>query len=77
MNKQSIYEWLGIDPDKAIVREIFEKVINNKYPGAFVNIIPDPINSDYSLTHHVDGDGSKFVQCLLYFCARGLSQTAF
>jgi len=73
MNKQSIYERLGIDPDKAVVREIFEKVINNKHPGAFVNIIPDPINSDYSFTHHVDGDGSKFVQCLLYFLVTGKS----
>ncbi len=65
--EQSIYEQLGIDSSKSSVREIFEKVIDNEYQGAFVNIITDPYCQDRALTMHQDGDGSKFVQRLLHY----------
>lgn len=68
---QSIYEQLGIDPNKSSVREIFEKVIDNEYQGAFVNIVTDPYCPDRALTMHQDGDGSKFIQRLLHFLESG------
>ncbi len=68
---QSIYEQLGIDPSKSSVREIFEKVVDNEYQGAFVNIITDPYCSSRALTMHQDGDGSKFIQRLLHYFESG------
>ncbi len=68
---KSIYEQLGVDPSKSSVREIFEKVIDNEYQGAFVNIITDPYCPDRALTMHQDGDGSKFVQRLLHYFESG------
>jgi len=67
----SIYEELGVDPNKKEVREIFGAVIDNEHPGAFVNIITDPYSSDRALTMHQDGDGSKFIQRLLHYFESG------
>jgi phosphoribosylformylglycinamidine cyclo-ligase len=68
---KSIYEQLGVDPSKSSVREIFEKVVDNEYPGAFVNIVTDPYCPDRALTMHQDGDGSKFVQRFLHYFESG------
>ncbi|MFA5753872.1 MAG: hypothetical protein WC905_00735 [Patescibacteria group bacterium] len=62
-----IYEKLGVDADKRNVREIFSRLNDNAYPGAFVNVIPDPFNPKKVLTQHQDGDGSKFVQRMLEY----------
>lgn len=64
---QSLYEQLGVDPRKHTVREIFEKLIDNEYPGAFVNIITDPFCPSRVLTQHQDGDGSKFIQRMIHY----------
>lgn len=62
-----MYETLGVDPHKQNVREIFERVVDNEFPGAFVNIITDPNRYCQVMTQHQDGDGSKFVQRLLHY----------
>lgn len=69
--KENIYEKLGIDPSKKSVREIFEKINENEYPGAFVNMITDPYCNDRVITQHQDGDGSKFVQRLIHYLESG------
>lgn len=63
----SQYAELGVDAGKAGVREAFGKVIDNDFPGAWVNIkrlrfpaefhvqMPVPL----VVTQHGDGDGSK------------------
>lgn len=67
MPDQSIYEKLGIDPHKTEVKNIYKKIVENHYPGAFVNIIPDPFHAGFVHTQHADGDGSKFtIRCLDY-----------
>ncbi|MFA5163446.1 MAG: hypothetical protein WC441_02850 [Patescibacteria group bacterium] len=67
----SLYEKLGIDPNKDAVREIFNRIIDNEYPGAFVNIISDPFDTKRVITQHQDGDGSKFIQRLMNMMADG------
>lgn len=67
----SQYENMGVDPDKDSVRESFEKIIKNEYPGAFVNIVTDPFDPTRALTQHQDGDGSKFIQRLLHYYETG------
>jgi len=62
----SVYRQLGIDPQKATVREIFGKLVDNDFPQAFVNIKRDPEFPGYVFAKHPDGDGSKFVQRLLH-----------
>lgn len=71
MPSTSMYEKLGVDPSKQSVRDIFAKLIDNEYPGAFVNIITDPFCEDRVLTQHQDGDGSKFVQRLIQYLEDG------
>lgn len=66
MGNESVYRQLGIDSQKSTVREIFGKIVDNDFPGAFVNIKRDPEFSGYVFTKHPDGDGSKFVQRLLH-----------
>jgi phosphoribosylformylglycinamidine cyclo-ligase len=63
----SQYQELGVDPHKANVKKIFAALINNDFPGAFVNIIRDPDVPGQVLTQHQDGDGSKFIQRLLHY----------
>ena len=65
--EQSIYERLGIDAQKSTVKEIFEVIINNDFPDAFVNIIHDPEYPGEVWTKHSDGDGSKSVQRILHY----------
>ena len=77
----SQYEKLGVDPDKNNVRATFKPIIQNDFPGSFVNIIYDPNINPWDqvqkflgfkknrrvLTQHQDGDGSKMIQRLLHF----------
>lgn len=69
--QKSMYEKLGIDPSKKSVRKIFGGLIDNDYPGAWVNIVKDPDFSGYVFTQHNDGDGSKFVQRILVYNVTG------
>lgn len=71
---ESMYEKLGIDPSKQSVRDIFAKVIDNEYQGAFVNIITDPYCENRVLTQHQDGDGSKFIQRMIHYLETGDEQ---
>ncbi|MBU0612085.1 hypothetical protein KKA39_00560 [Patescibacteria group bacterium] len=64
---KSKYEEMGVDPHKSNVRKIFGAVVNNDYPGAFVNIVEDPSIIKQVLTQHQDGDGSKSVQRMLHY----------
>ncbi len=66
MTNESIYRQLGIDAQKSTVREIFSRIVDNDFPGAFVNIKRDPEFPGYVFTKHPDGDGSKFLQRLLH-----------
>ncbi len=67
----SKYRRLGVDPSKNDVKDAFKSIIDNDYPGAFVNIVSDPYNKNRVVTSHQDGDGSKFVQRLLNYYERG------
>lgn len=63
----SNYARLGVDAGKESVRKTFGKIIDNDFPGAFVNIVRDPERPGEVFTGHMDGDGSKFVQRVLDF----------
>lgn len=68
----SQYAKLGVDSGKTNVREIFKPLIDNDYPGAFVNIVTAPYTDRRILmTQHQDGDGSKMVQRLLQYFETG------
>lgn len=69
--EKSMYEQLGVDSSKKSVCDTFEKVVDNEYPNAFVNVISDPLNPKRVLTQHQDGDGSKFIQRLLHYYETG------
>ncbi len=69
--KKSMYEKLGVDPQKEKVKETFSSIIDNQFKGAFVNIVKDPFSPDRYVTLHSDGDGSKFVQRLLHYFETG------
>jgi len=71
---KSKYEKLGIDPGKANVREIFERIIDNNFPNAFVNIVHDSENPGLVFTKHSDGDGSKSIQRILDYCVNRKSE---
>lgn len=64
---KSLSKKLGVDTSKAGVRKIFMGIIDNEYPGAFVNIVSDPFNPDRVLTLHCDGDGSKTIVRWLHY----------
>jgi phosphoribosylformylglycinamidine cyclo-ligase len=64
---QSHYARLGVDAGKETVRKTFAKVIDNDYPGAWVNIVNDPTKKGGVFTQHMDGDGSKFIQRILIY----------
>lgn len=68
---ESKYAQLGVDASKESVRKAFGRLIDNEFPGAFVNIIRDPMKRGWVRTQHMDGDGSKFVQRLLNFAETG------
>jgi len=67
-----LYAKLGVDADKSAVRKAFKPIIDNEYPGAWVNIITAPYtDGKMALTQHCDGDGSKMVQRLLHYLETG------
>jgi len=70
-SEETQYQQLGVDANKESVREAFGKIINNEYPGAFVNIVSDPFDESRVMTQHQDGDGSKFIQRILGYCETG------
>lgn len=65
MEKKSIYEELGVDSHKDLVKEIFKKINRNDVPGSFCNIIVLP--DGRVATKHSDGSGSKSVQRILHY----------
>jgi phosphoribosylformylglycinamidine cyclo-ligase len=64
---RSIYQKLGIDPHKSSVREIFGSIVQNDFPGMFVNVVRDRNDPGWVKTKHPDGDGSKFLQRILHY----------
>jgi len=77
---KSQYEALGVDSGKKNVHATFKPIINNDFPGSFVNIIYDPNTTWWDrlvakfspgrrrvLTQHPDGDGSKSIQRILHW----------
>lgn len=63
-----IYEKLGVDPHKDSVKSIFEKIVQNDFPGAFCVMKRDPKQPNIVRAKHSDGSGSKSIQrCLHYF----------
>ena len=71
MAKNSKYQDLGVDAGKDSVRKAFAGVIDNDYPGAFVNIINDPEIDGLVHTLHQDGDGSKILARLVLYNETG------
>lgn len=67
MAKQSQYAKLGVDATKGSVRKAFGQLVDNDFPGAFVNIVRDPERPGEVFTGHMDGDGSKFIQRVLMY----------
>ena len=64
---ESKYAALGVDAMKGSVRKVFGSLVDNDFPGAFVNIIRDPDRPGEVFTSHMDGDGSKFIQRVLMY----------
>jgi phosphoribosylformylglycinamidine cyclo-ligase len=85
IDKPSLYALLGVDAQKTDVRNTFREIIDNDFPGSFVNIVYDPNVSGITnflqalfrcrdrrvLTQHADGDGSKSVQRVLHYLITG------
>lgn len=69
--KDDKYMALGVDSGKKEVKKIFEKLVDNDFPGAFVNIVRDPTRPGWVFTFHMDGDGSKLVQRILMYLETG------
>ena len=67
MSGQDLYAKLGVDSGKDGVRATFSDVIDNDFPGAWVNIKRCPFHPGEVFTQHMDGDGSKGVQRLLMY----------
>ena len=65
--EKSQYDRLGVDAMKGSVRKVFGSLVDNDFPGAFVNIVRDPDRPGEVFTGHMDGDGSKFIQRVLMF----------
>jgi phosphoribosylformylglycinamidine cyclo-ligase len=65
--EESQYSRLGVDAMKGSVRKVFGSLVDNDFPGAFVNIVRDPDRPGEVFTGHMDGDGSKFIQRVLMF----------
>lgn len=64
---KSLYEQMGVDPHKSSVREIFEKIVRQNFPGAFCNVAHIPGRPGMVMVLHTDGSGSKSVQRHLGF----------
>ncbi len=71
MTSKSIYAQLGVDAGKENVRQAFSRIVQNDFPGAFVNVVRDPEVPNKVFTMHTYGDGSKFVQRLLHYRETG------
>lgn len=65
--RESQYAKLGVDAMKGSVRKVFGSLVDNDFPGAFVNIVRDPECLGEVFTGHMDGDGSKFIQRVLMY----------
>ncbi|QQG52961.1 MAG: hypothetical protein HY931_01865 [Candidatus Falkowbacteria bacterium] len=68
---EDLYKQYGVASDKSGIKANFESIIDNMYPGAFVNINDDPSNPNGRTTMHADGDGSKFIQRVLDYYENG------
>jgi phosphoribosylaminoimidazole (AIR) synthetase len=68
---EDLYKQYGVASNKSDIKANFESIIDNMYPGAFVNINDDPSNPDKRTTMHADGDGSKFIQRVLDYYENG------
>lgn len=78
MTEESQYAKLGVDAMKGSVRKVFGQLVDNDFPGAFVNIVRDPERLGEVFTGHMDGDGSKFIQRVLMYRESGSNdQTIF
>lgn len=68
---KDMYADLGVDSGKKDVKGVFEGLVDNDFPGAFVNIVRDKERPGWVFTFHMDGDGSKIVQRLLMYLETG------
>lgn len=64
------YADLGVDASKKDVRRAFTPLIDNDFPGAFVNIVRD-VEPGLVFTQHGDGDGSKGINRLIAYLETG------
>jgi phosphoribosylformylglycinamidine cyclo-ligase len=69
-DKTTRYADLGVDAGKQSVRSTFTPLIDNDFPGAFVNIVRDA-DPDFVFTQHGDGDGSKGINRLVAYLETG------
>lgn len=70
-NESGHYARLGVDAGKSAVRKVFGALVDNDFPGAFVNIVRHPERTGEVFTSHMDGDGSKMIQRVLNFREHG------
>ncbi len=66
-----LYAKLGVDSGKGSVRKAFKGIIHNEFPGAFCNIVSDPLKKGWVMTQHGDGDGSKIVARIIHYLETG------
>lgn len=69
-DKTTHYADLGVDAGKESVRNTFTPLIDNDFPGAFVNIVRDA-EPGFVFTQHGDGDGSKGINRLVAYLETG------
>ncbi|MDD4901976.1 MAG: hypothetical protein PHE24_02460 [Patescibacteria group bacterium] len=67
----NLYQELGVDSGKRIVRKVFKRLVRNEFPGAFCNIVADPMVPGWVMTQHGDGDGSKIVPRIIHYLETG------
>lgn len=73
MSEQSKYAELGVDAGKGKVRELVQALIDNDFPGAWVNIVRSRQLPGFVKMQHADGDGSKIVARILMYLITGNS----
>ena len=66
-----LYQKLGVDSGKGSVRQAFKALVKNEFPGAFCNIVTDPLVKGWVMTQHADGDGSKIVARIINYLETG------
>jgi hypothetical protein len=74
--EKTLYGAMGVDAHKGDVENAFCGKIDNKYPSAWVNIMPDRRLTGFVKTLKVDGDGSKPTQHILDYLETG-DETVF